>query len=108
MAAFTTRPELRGTLGAVSATHWLASTAGMSLLEAGHTAFDAAVAAGFVLQIVEPHLNGPGGEVPIIVTPKGERPIVISGQGPSPARATLEHFRKLGLDLVPGTGLLPA
>jgi len=108
MSQFTTRPELRGTLGAVSATHWLASTAGMSLLESGHTAFDAAVAAGFVLQIVEPHLNGPGGEVPIIVTPAGQRPIVISGQGPSPAGATLAKFAELGLDLVPGTGLLPA
>ena len=107
--SFTTRPELRGTFGAVSTTHWLASTVGMSILEKGHTAFDAAVAAGFVLQVVEPHLNGPAGEVPIIVTPAGaDRPVVISGQGPSPAAATLEHFRDLGLDLIPGTGLLAA
>ncbi|WP_460448854.1 gamma-glutamyltransferase family protein [Alsobacter sp. SYSU BS001988] len=106
---FTTRPELRGTFGAVSSTHWLASTVGMSILEKGHTAFDAAVAAGFVLQVVEPHLNGPGGEVPIIVTPAGaDAPIVISGQGPSPAAATVAHFRSLGLDIIPGTGLLPA
>ncbi len=106
---FTTRPELRGTFGAVSSTHWLASTVGMSILEKGHTAFDAAVAAGFVLQVVEPHLNGPGGEVPIIVTPAGaDTPIVISGQGPSPAKATVQYFKSLGLDLIPGTGLLPA
>lgn len=106
---FTTRPELRGTFGAVSSTHWLASAVGMSLLEKGHTAFDAAVATGFVLQVVEPHLNGPGGEVPIIVTPAGSHtPIVISGQGPSPAKATLQYFKDLGLDLVPGTGLLAA
>ena len=106
---FTTRPELRGTFGAVSSTHWLASAVGMSILEKGHTAFDAAVATGFVLQIVEPHLNGPGGEVPIIVTPAGaETPIVISGQGPSPAKATIQYFKSLDLDLIPGTGLLPA
>lgn len=106
---FTTRPELRGTFGAVSSTHWLASTVGMSILEKGHTAFDAAVAAGFVLQVVEPHLNGPGGEVPIIVTPADAgQPIVISGQGPSPAGATIKHFREIGLDIIPGTGLLPA
>ena len=107
--SFTTRPELRGTFGAVSSTHWLASATGMAILEKGHTAFDAAVATGFVLQIVEPHLNGPAGEVPILVTPAGaSEPIVISGQGPSPAKATLAYFRQLGLTLVPGTGLLPA
>ena len=62
--AFTTRPELRGTFGMVASTHWLASSAGMSVLERGGNAFDAACATGFVLQVVEPHLNGPGGEVP--------------------------------------------
>ena len=61
-----TRPELRGTFGMVSSTHWLASAAAMALLERGGNAFDAAVTAGFVLQVVEPHLNGPGGEVPVI------------------------------------------
>ena len=62
--AFTTRPELRGTFGAVASTHWLGSAAGMAVLERGGNAFDAAVATGFTLQVVEPHLNGPGGEVP--------------------------------------------
>lgn len=107
--SFTTRPELRGTFGAVSSTHWLASAVGMSLLEKGYTAFDAAVASGFMLQIVEPHLNGPGGEVPIIVTPAGaDKPVVICGQGASPAKATVAYFKDLGLDIIPGTGLLAA
>ena len=66
--SFTTRPELRGTFGMVASTHWLASGAGMSVLERGGNAFDAAVAAGFVLQVVEPHLNGPGGDMPAIPT----------------------------------------
>ena len=64
--AFTTRPELRGTFGAVASTHWLGSAAGMAVLERGGNAFDAAVATGFTLQVVEPHLNGPGGEVPAV------------------------------------------
>ena len=64
---FTTRPELRGTFGMVASTHWLASAAGMSVLERGGNAFDAAVATGFTLQVVEPHLNGPGGEVPAVL-----------------------------------------
>lgn len=105
---FTTRPELRGTFGMVTSTHWLASQAGMAALEAGGNAFDAAAATAFVLQVVEPHLNGPGGEVPIIGWDGGDSPFVVCGQGCSPAAATIERFEELGVDLVPGTGLLPA
>jgi gamma-glutamyltranspeptidase/glutathione hydrolase len=104
---FTTRPELAGTFGMVASTHWLASAAGMAVLEQGGNAFDAAVAAGFTLQVVEPHLNGPGGEVPVIGhdARRGET-FVVCGQGVAPAAATPEAFA--GLDLVPGSGLLAA
>ena len=106
---FTTRPELAGTFGAVASTHWLASAAGMAVLEQGGNAFDAAVAAGLVLQVVEPHMNGLGGEVPVIGFSAAEgQPFVLDGQGPAPAAATPEYFAGLGLDLVPGTGLLAA
>jgi len=107
---FTTRPELCGTFGMAASTHWIASAVAMSVLEKGGNAFDAAVAAGFVLQVVEPHLNGPGGEVPLIVwEAQSQRARVLCGQGPAPAGATLAHYRDtLGLDLVPGTGLLAA
>ncbi len=107
--SFTTRPELRGTFGMVASTHWLASAAGMSVLERGGNAFDAAVATGFTLQVVEPHLNGPGGEVPALLWPveKGE-PIALCGQGVAPAAATIDRYRELGHDLVPGTGVLAA
>src|SRR3954447_10719905 len=106
---FTTRPDIRGTFGSVATTHWLATQTGMAVLERGGNAFDAAVAAGFVLQIVEPHLNGPGGELPAIVLRAGaETPEVICGQGPFPAAATPERLRAMGLSQMPGTGLLPA
>jgi gamma-glutamyltranspeptidase/glutathione hydrolase len=106
---FATRPELRGSFGMVASTHWLASGAGMAVLEQGGNAFDAAVAAGFVLQVVEPHLNGPGGEVPILAAPAGQgRVLVVNGQGPVPAAATIERFAGLGLGLIPGTGPLAA
>ena len=106
---FTTRPELSGSFGMVASTHWLASAAGMAALEQGGNAFDAAVAAGITLQVVEPHLNGPGGDAPILLydARRGE-PLVVCGQGPAPAAATIDRFRELGLDLVPGTGLLAA
>jgi gamma-glutamyltranspeptidase/glutathione hydrolase len=107
--SFTTRPELRGTFGAVASTHWLASASGMAVLERGGNAFDAACAAGFVLQVVEPHLNGPGGDLPAVFwsADRGE-PLVLCGQGVAPATATIERYRALGHDLIPGTGLLAA
>jgi len=106
---FTTRPELQGTFGMVASTHWLASAAGMAVLERGGNAFDAAVAAGLTLQVVEPHLNGPGGEVPAVFysADRGE-PLVLCGQGVAPAAATSGRFRELGHDLIPGTGVLAA
>ncbi len=108
-ADFTTRPEILGTFGVVTSTHWLASTVGMAILERGGNAFDAAVATGFVLQIVEPHLNGPGGEVPMLLHRAGdETPRVLCGQGVAPAAATIARFGELGLKMVPGTGFLPA
>jgi len=106
---FTTRPTLEGTFGMVSTTHWIASQTAMGVLERGGNAFDAAVAAGFVLHVVEPHLNGPAGEVPAIVaTAEDRRPKVLCGQGPAPRGATIGHFRSLGMELIPGSGPLAA
>ncbi|MBV6633026.1 MAG: gamma-glutamyltransferase family protein [Alphaproteobacteria bacterium] len=107
--SFTTRPELSGSFGMAASTHWLASAAAMGILEQGGNAFDAAVAGGFVLQIVEPHLNGPAGEVPILIhDAESGKSEMICGQGPAPAAATIDHFKGIGLDLIPGTGLTAA
>lgn len=104
-----TRPELIGDLGMVASTHWIASAVGMSVLERGGNAADAAVAAGFALQVVEPHLNGPGGDLPVLLwDPRAGAVRVVCGQGVSPATATVTAFRSRGLESVPGTGLLPA
>lgn len=104
---FTTRPELKGTFGMVASTHWIASAVGMKLLEQGGTASDSAVAMAFVLNVVEPHLNGPLGDMPAIVWPaEADSPIVFCGQGTAPAGATIAHYRSEGLDIVPGSGLL--
>lgn len=106
---FTTRPEIAGTFGVVASTHWIASAVGMSVLERGGNAFDAAVATAFTLQVAEPHLNGPGGDAPIILHDARTRTQqVICGQGVAPQAATLAAFRALDLDLIPATGLLPA
>ncbi|MDH6590214.1 gamma-glutamyltranspeptidase/glutathione hydrolase [Variovorax sp. TBS-050B] len=109
MNSFTTRPEIVGTHGVAAATHWLAAQTAMGVLERGGNAFDAAAAGGFVLQVVEPHLNGPGGEVPILLWSEDERRMrSICGQGTAPAAASAAAFRRLGLEQVPGIGLLPA
>ncbi len=83
---FTTRPEIEGTFGVVASTHWIATAVGMGTLERGGNAFDAAVATAFTLQVVEPHLNGPGGDAPVIVHEVGRGKVeVICGQGPAAA-----------------------
>ncbi len=106
---FTTRPEIAGTFGVVATTHWIASGVGMAVLERGGNAFDAAVASAFTLQVAEPHLNGPGGDAPIIIhDARTGTQHVICGQGVAPDAATPEYFARHDLDLIPGTGLLPA
>jgi len=104
---FTTRPEITGTFGAVTSTHWIASAVGMGILERGGNAFDAAVATGFTLQVVEPHLNGPGGEFPAIFrSAKTGKAEVLCAQGTAPAGATIAHYLNDGLTQIPGSGLL--
>ncbi|WP_259780801.1 gamma-glutamyltransferase family protein [Aestuariispira ectoiniformans] len=106
---FTTRPELRGTFGMAASTHWLASQVAMRLLERDGNAFDAATAAGLMLQVCEPHMNGPAGDVPLIIhDAKTGKNRVVCGQGPLPEKATIDAYRALGLEIVPGTGLLAA
>jgi gamma-glutamyltranspeptidase / glutathione hydrolase len=106
--AFTTRPIISGTFGVVTSTHWLASQVGMLMLEKGGNAFDAAVAASFMLQVVEPHQFGPCGELVAIFQAGGRAPLVLCGQGVAPAAATISHFRDQGIAIVPGTGVLAA
>ncbi|MDE4133167.1 gamma-glutamyltransferase family protein [Phaeobacter sp. QD34_3] len=107
MSAFTTRPEIRGSFGVATSTHWIASAVGFGILEKGGNAFDAAVATGLVLQVVEPHLNGPAGDLPAIFhSAKTGKTEVLAAQGPAPAGATIEHYKAQGLSLIPGSGLL--
>lgn len=112
MAEFTTRPVIMGTYGVVAAGHYLAAAIGMHVLEQGGNAIDAGVAAGFALNLVKPQSNGIGGEAPILIYRAGEgrgpRIAAINGQGCAPRRATLDWFRREGIEHIPGDGFLPA
>jgi gamma-glutamyltranspeptidase / glutathione hydrolase len=109
MATFTTRPVITGRRGVVTAGHYLASMAGWQMLAAGGNAIDAGVAAGFALALLEPHNNGLGGEVPILVYEASTHRVhAISGQGTAPAAATIAWFEERGIKMIPGDGLLPA
>ncbi len=105
----TTRPELLGTFAMVASSHWLASAAAMAAMEKGGNAFDAVCTAGFVLQVVQPHMSGPAGEAPMIFSHRGQTPLrVLAGQGPAPAAASIEAYRDLGFEMAPGSGLMAA
>lgn len=104
---FTTRPEILGTFGVVTSTHWLATASGMAMLEKGGNAFDACAAAAFVLQVVEPHLVGPGGDMPaVLYSARTKKVEVLCAQGTAPQAATIEAYKALGLEMIPGDGLL--
>lgn len=109
MERMAARVEVFGWMGVAATSHWLSSLVAMGTLETGGNAFDAAVAAGFVMQVAQPHLNGPAGDVAILLHMGADRRVeALCGQGPTPAAATIPAMVDLGLDLIPGTGLLPA
>ncbi|MDF1747871.1 MAG: gamma-glutamyltransferase, partial [Alphaproteobacteria bacterium] len=84
------RPEVQGWFGVATSTYAAASQAAMRMLELGGNAFDGAVAGGFVLQAVAPHLNGPAGDVAMLVYDAADgQAQAVCGQGPTPKSATL-------------------
>jgi len=100
---------IHGTHGMVASEHYLATGAGFSVLERGGNAVDAAAAVCFALHVLEPHQNGIAGEVPILVSWAADQHVyAVNGQGWMPKAATIPFFRSLGIDLIPGDGLLPA
>jgi gamma-glutamyltranspeptidase/glutathione hydrolase len=109
MSQLTTRPVIMGTHGVVAAGHYLAAQAGLRMLEEGGNAIDAGIAAGFALALLKPQENGIAGECPILIYSADRgRVFAINGNGTAPQEATIERFRGMGIDLIPGDGFLPA
>ena len=99
----TTRPVVSGMHGVVAAGHPLVSMAGMRMLLAGGNAFDAAAAAGFAAAVVEPTASYTlcGECVAMVYDARRRESVALSGQGTAPARATIDAFRRRGLDRIP-------
>ena len=107
--AVTTRPVVMGTHGAVAAGHYLAAQAGLRILQMGGNAVDAGVAMGFALAVLQPDQNGIAGEAPILIYSADRgRPFAVNGHGVAPRAATIERFKQMGVELIPGDGFLPA
>src|SRR6201982_2852184 len=103
------RPTLMSTRGMVVTEHYLSAEAGLRMLHRGGNAIDAAVAATLVEGVVNPHMHTIGGEAPMLIyVANAGRVVAVNGNMVAPAKATIAHYRHLGMDLVPGEGLLAA
>ena len=102
-------PQVMGREAMIATEHYLSASAGARIFARGGNAIDAAVAATLVEGVVNPHMHTIGGEAPMLIyVAEAQRVIAINGNMVAPARATIDHFRLLGLDLIPGEGLLAA
>ena len=86
---------------AVSASQPLAAQAGLRMLYQGGNAIDSAIATAIALTVVEPVMNGIGGDMFALVWHEGQL-YGLNSSGRSPAAWTAEYFK--GRDKMPATG----
>ena len=100
-------PLARGAHGAVVAPHHLATAAGSSILRAGGSAVDAAIATNAVLGVVLPSGCGLGGDAFWLIWDEAtQRQTALNGSGRAPAAADAPALRASGLDRIPLRGPL--
>jgi gamma-glutamyltranspeptidase len=100
-------PLVRGARGAVVAPHHLATAAGLSILRAGGSAVDAAIATNAVLGVVMPSGCGIGGDAFWLIWDEAAgKQLALNGSGRSAARATAAGLRDAGLATIPHRGPL--
>src|SRR5581483_3096998 len=100
------RSRIATQFGIVAASQPLAARAGVQILERGGSAVDAAIAANAVLGVVEPHMNGMGGDLFAIVSPADDGKLHgLNAAGWAPAALTPAFLASLGLRTMPQTGI---
>jgi gamma-glutamyltranspeptidase/glutathione hydrolase len=93
--------------GIIATSQPLASAAGLAVLQQGGNAIDAAVTAAAVLSVVEPTMNGVGGDLfALVYDPKTKRVRALNASGRAPAAATIEEFKRRNLTSIPYRGEL--
>lgn len=106
--AFATRSEVMARNGIACTSHPLATSAALDVLRKGGSAVDAAIAANAVLGVVEPHVNGMGGDLyAIVYEAKTKKLYGLNGSGRSPYTLTLDTFQRRGIQYIPALGPLP-
>ena len=102
-----TRSAVLARNGVVATSQPLASAAGLRVLQQGGNAIDAAITAAAVLAVVEPTMNGVGGDLfAIVYDAKTKSVRGLNASGRAPAAATPEEFRRRKLDEIPYRGVL--
>ncbi|MCA1561418.1 MAG: gamma-glutamyltransferase [Acidobacteria bacterium] len=102
-----TRSVVLARNGIIATSQPLASAAGLRVLQQGGNAIDAAVTAAAVLAVVEPTMNGIGGDLFAIVYDAKTRTVrALNASGRAPAAATVDEFRRRNLDAIPYRGEL--
>lgn len=102
-----TRSVVMARNGIIATSQPLASAAGLAVLQQGGNAIDAAVTAAAVLSVVEPTMNGVGGDLfALVYDPKTKSVRALNASGRAPAAATIEEFKRRNLDSIPYRGEL--
>lgn len=101
----TGRPTTRATEGMIATPHYLASLAGLRVLQDGGNAVDAAIAANATLNVVYPHMCSLGGDAFFLIwDPASARLHALNGSGRSAAGASIGALRERDIQQMPSRG----